>query len=250
MSHDRALPRLGGMKIAIVGATGMVGAPISEILGRRGHEVRPMSRSCASCRVDVTSGDGLARALDGVDAVINATNGPASGKAARVLVDGTKRLLEATSAHHVCVSIVGIGELAPFSSYYRVKVAQEEAVRESGRPFTIVRATQLHDFVGGPLRRVAKAGLQLCSRALLQPVDGSEVAAVIASVAEGAPRQGTVTVAGPEILTITEMRLRGGFPVPLPMPPGLGRSLRAGAATVADPDVRGRIAYREWLTKN
>ncbi len=130
-----------------------------------------MSRSCASCRVDVTSGDGLARALAGVDVVINATNGPASGKAARVLLDGTKRLLEATSAHHVCVSIVGIDELAPFNSYYRVKVAQEAAVRESGRPFTIVRATQLHDFVGGPLRRVAKAGLQLRSRARLQPVD-------------------------------------------------------------------------------
>jgi uncharacterized protein YbjT (DUF2867 family) len=161
-----------------------------------------------------------------------------------------ERLLEATSAHHVCVSIVGIDELAPFSSYYRVKVAQEEAVRESGRPFTIVRATQLHDFVGGPLRRVAKAGLQLRSRARLQPVDGGEVAVVIASVAEGAPRQGTVTVAGPEILTITEMRVRAGFPVPLPMPPGLGRRLRAGAATIADPDVRGTIAYREWLTQS
>ena len=96
-SHIRVLPRPDGMNIAIVGATGMVGGPLSGLLGSRGHEVRRLSRSGTSYRVDVTTGAGLSGALAGVDIVISASNGPASRKAAAVLVDGTKRLLEATS---------------------------------------------------------------------------------------------------------------------------------------------------------
>jgi uncharacterized protein YbjT (DUF2867 family) len=238
------------MRIAIAGATGTVGRPTAELLEQRGQEVRRLSRHSSSYPIDLATGAGLQDALAGVEVVVNASNAPPTGGGARqVLVDGTRRLLEAApEAHHVCVSIVGIEDVP--SGYYRVKLAQEAAVRESGRPFTIVRATQFHDLLGHPLRRLARWRIELHSRARFQPVDAGEVAAVLAEVAEGSPRGGVLTVAGPEILTLSEMRAGRGIPVPLPLPPALGRALRAGGLTIADPDVRGTLTYAQWLERS
>jgi uncharacterized protein YbjT (DUF2867 family) len=165
-----------------------------------------------------------------------------------VLVDGTRRLLEATAAHHVCVSIVGI-ENVPIG-YYHVKLAQEAAVRESGRPFTILRATQFHSLFGIPLLKVARWRIALRSSARFQPVEVVEVARALADVAEHAPRYDTVTIAGPQVLTLTQMRARRGMPVPLPLPPKLGRALKRGGMTIAEPDIRGKIRYSHWLALN
>ena len=235
------------MRIAIVGASGTLGRPTAELLERGGHEVRRLGRSSRPWEIDLGTGTGLTAAVAGVDVVINASNGPPSGRARAVLVDGTKRLLAATDAHHVCVSIVGC-EAVP-GAYYRAKVDQEAVVRGSGRPFTIVRATQFHDLIGGPLRAVARHHVELRSRILLQPVDVSEVAAVVARAAERAATGETITVGGPEVLTLTRLRAAPGVPLPLPLGPGLGRALRAGALTIADPDHRGAITFAQWLAR-
>ena len=235
------------MRIAIVGASGTLGRPTAELLKQRGHEVRRLGRSSRSWAIELRTGAGLSAALAGVDVVINASNGPPSRRARAVLVDGTKRLLAATDAHHVCVSIVG-SETVP-GAYYRAKVDQEAVVRGSGRLFTIVRSTQFHDLIGGPLRAVAHRHLELRSRILLAPVDVSEVAAVVAGAAERAATGETITIGGPEVLTLTRLRVAPGVPLPLPLPPGPGRALRAGALTIADPDVRGATTYAEWLAR-
>jgi uncharacterized protein YbjT (DUF2867 family) len=132
--------------IGIAGGTGTLGALLVSQLRARGHDVRSLARGSTAYPVDLTTGRGLERALDGADVVIQAANGPASKRAAAVLVDGTKRLLDASTAHHVCAPIVGI-EHVP-AGYYRVKVAEEAVVRSSGRSWTIVRATQFHELLG------------------------------------------------------------------------------------------------------
>jgi len=238
------------MRIAVIGASGTLGRPTIDVLQRRDHEVRKLSRSSRSHPVDLTTGAGLEDALRNIEVVINASNGPPSGKRAQeaVLVDGTKRLLEATAAHHVCISIVGI-ENVPFG-YYRAKLEQEATVRGSGRPFTILRATQFHGLLGQPLLKVASWHLELRSSARFQPVEVVEVAQAVADVAERAPRYGTLTVAGPEILTLTKLRAGRGLPVPLPLPPKVGNALKRGELTIADPDVRGKIRYSHWLALN
>jgi len=130
------------MRIAVVGGTGTIGRRIAAVLARDGHEVRALSRSAADYPVDLTTGAGVAGALEDCDVVIDASNGPPR-KARAVLVEGSRRMLEiearARVRHHVCVSIVGIEDVP--MGYYRVKVEQERVVENGGVPWTIVRST-------------------------------------------------------------------------------------------------------------
>jgi uncharacterized protein YbjT (DUF2867 family) len=237
------------MRVVVIGATGTAGRPTADVLAQRGHDVRRMGRRGSGGHVDLKTGEGLDLALADVDAVVNASNGPASRRAADVLVGGTRRLLERTAAHHVCLSIVGIEALCSHSAYYEVKVQQEQQVTQSGVPFTIVRSTQFHEFLGRPLIGLARARIRLRSRARLQPVAVEEVAAAIADAVEAGPRDGVLTVAGPEILTVSQLAAGPGIALPLPLPLGLGRALREGLATEPTPDVRGTITWRDWLSR-
>jgi uncharacterized protein YbjT (DUF2867 family) len=234
--------------IAVAGGTGVLGTMVVSELRARGHEVRALSRSSSEHPVDLETGRGLQAALAGADVVVNAANGPPSSRAKAVLVEGTKRLLDVSEAHHICVSIVGI-ERVP-ASYYRVKVAQEQVVKTSGRAWSIVRATQFHELIGALLRGPAVRHVRLRSSALLQPVAAREAARAIADVAEGAPRHDTLEVAGPEVLTLSALSEArgGGVPLALPLPPRLGRALRAGALTSVAPGVRGTSSFAQWLT--
>lgn len=221
----------------------MLGRPLTARLLADGHRVREVSRSSRDFPADVTTGQGLDTALDGVDAVVNATNGPPTAKASPVLVEGTERLLAVTAAHHVCVSIVSIDAVP--GAYYRVKLAQEQAVRDSGRPWSVVRATQFHELVAALVDAAARRHVRIRSSARVQPVAASEAAAAVATVAAGKPRRGFVEVAGPEVLTVSALGERG-VPVPVPLPGRLGRALRAGGLTTASPDVSGKITWSQW----
>ncbi|HMD92426.1 MAG TPA: NAD(P)H-binding protein [Trebonia sp.] len=159
------------MRIAIVGGTGMLGRRVGDELLARGHEVRVLSRGAPEYRVDLTTGAGLDKALDGCEVVIDASNN-SSRSAATTLVDGTLRLLaagqEAGVAHHVVTSIVGC-ELVPMG-YFRVKAEQEDLVARGTVPWTIVRATQFHEYVAAMFGAGARWRALPVPRALLGAV--------------------------------------------------------------------------------
>jgi uncharacterized protein YbjT (DUF2867 family) len=236
------------MRIAVVGATGRVGAPLVEILTGRGHDVVALHRRSPTHPVDLVTGRGLSAALDGVEVVVNAANGPLRAPAP-VLVGGTRRLLAASDAHHVCVSIVGLDAVAPHSAYYRAKLAQEQLVIASGRPYSIVRSTQFHEFVGALALRLGRARIELHSAARLAPVSAREAAAVIARTAAGEPTLATANLCGPETLTVTQLRARRGLWLPLVLAPRWSRALAAGALTHPAPDVRGVLTYPQWMSQ-
>ena len=134
------------MRIAIAGGTGTLGSLVAAELTERGHDVRVLSRNAPEYRVDLTTGAGLARALEGCDVVVDASNN-SSRHAAEILVEGSRRLLAAERAagvgHHVCVSIVGC-EQVPMS-YFRVKAQREAAARvASASSWNCVARTMLH----------------------------------------------------------------------------------------------------------
>lgn len=250
------------MLVAVVGGTGTLGRPAVAELVRRGHEVRILSRNpprtpaaAVHRRVDLSTGAGLVEALAGAQAVIDASNA-ASPKAGRqVLVDGTRRLLAAEAqagvAHHELISVVG-GERVPLS-YYRTKLAQEDAVRESGLGWSIVRATQFHDLLDWLFKACARVGLLPRSPAPLQPIDSREVAVALAGGLEHGPSTAHRELAGPEILTITELarvwaqatRSRR-MPLPLPVPGAAGRALRGGGL-LGPQAKRGSRTFGAWL---
>ncbi len=242
------------MRIAIVGGAGTLGRHITAELTGRGHEVRVLSRSSPAFPVDLVTGAGLKPALDGCSVVVDASN--AQRKAQEVLVDGSARLLaaerEAGVGHHVCVSIVGCDRVPV--GYYRVKTAQEELVQGGPVPWTIVRATQFHELAASLFAACAKYRLLPAPHLPLQPIAAAEVAAAVATVAEGDPASGRVQVAGPEVSNVAELARtwrsgtgRRASLVRVPLPGRLGRELRAGALTTNQADFVGSVMFRDWL---
>ena len=255
MSHSGGLRRPGDMKIAIAGGTGTLGRLVAGELSRRGHEVRVLSRGAPEYRVDLTTGEGLGPALAGCDAVVDAANN-SSKHAAEILVEGSRRLLAAERAagvgHHVGMSIVGC-EQVPMS-YFRVKAEQERVIEAGPVPWSLVRATQFHEYVLATLTAGARWSVLPVPRARLQTIACAEVARVVAGVAEGAPRHGRVEIAGPEVADARDVARtwrsvtgRRVALVPVGLPGKLGRALRAGVLTTTRPAVRGTVTFADWL---
>ncbi len=244
------------MRIAVVGATGTLGRRVADALSDGGHEVRALSRRSDQYPVDLSTGVGLGDALEGCHVVVDASNGPPSAKARTVLVEGSRRLLEAEAmagvGHHVCVSIVGI-EAVP-TGYYRVKVEQERVVQGAGVPWTIVRATQFHDLIAGWLQAAGRWHVLPAAKARFQPVDVDEVATFVATVAADPPRRERTTIAGPEVhdlgslaRTWREATGRRALMIPVPLPLALGRAFKEGRLTCPNPDVQGARSFAAWL---
>ncbi|SMF35811.1 Uncharacterized conserved protein YbjT, contains NAD(P)-binding and DUF2867 domains [Cellulosimicrobium cellulans J1] len=241
----------------MTGGTGTIGRHVVAELSARGHEVRTLSRHAEHYPVDVTTGTGLAAALDGIEVVVDASNASTPAARARAtLVGGTQRLLaaerDAGVRHHVVVSIVGCHDVP--MAYYRVKVEQEEAVAAGGVPWTVVAATQFHEFVAGTLAGAASRGVVPLLRAAVQPVAAAEAAAAVADAATREPQDGTTSVTGPEVLDLRDAarawRAATGsraLPLRVPLPGALGRALRTGALVDPHPDARGTTTFRDWL---
>lgn len=245
------------MRIAVAGGTGTVGRHVVACLARDGHEVRALSRHAPEHPVELTTGAGLDAALAGCEVLVDASNGPPT-RARPILVEGSRRLLAAEQragvAHHVCVSIVGIEDVA--LAYYRVKVEQEGVVETGEIPWTIVRCTQFHDLIGALLAAAGRWRVLPGVRARVQPVEVTEAAEAIASVASGPPRRTRVTVAGPEVHELRSLGRqwrdatgRRTLELPIPLPGKLGRALRDGRLTDAEPDVRGQVTFASWLAQ-
>jgi len=198
------------MRIAVVGATGRIGAATVESLAKDGHVTVPISRAAG---VDAYTGQGLGEALVGVDAVIDASNTSVQGEDKIVDFFGTAtgHLLAAEAAagvrHHVLLSIVGLerGQVVP---HYAGKREQERLVSAGPVPWSIVRATQFHDFAAMVVGWVEQDGLAPIAPLLVQPIAIPDVGAVLAEVAVGAPLRDRLNIAGPQTQDLVDMARR------------------------------------------
>ncbi|WP_342243555.1 SDR family oxidoreductase [Pseudomonas sp. OTU5201] len=216
------------MKIVVIGGTGLIGSKLVKNLRERGHDVLAAAPSTG---VNSFTGEGLAHAMEGAEIVVDVANAPSWEDQAVLdfFETSSRNLLAAEAAagvhHHVALSIVG-SERLPESGYFRAKVAQENLIKASGIPYTILHATQFFEFVGG-IAQSAIVGEELhLSPALIQPMASDDVAATLADVALETPVNGSVEVAGPEAMPLDEL---------------IRRFLRASQDTrKVVPDVRAR----------
>ena len=246
--------------VAVVGGTGTLGAPVVRELLARGATVRVLSRNATGVpdggehrRVDLASGEGLPQALAGADAVVDAAN---SAKAAEeVLVAGTRRLLEAGAAagvgHHLAISIIGIDQVP--MKYYRVKLAQEEAIESGPLPFSILRASQFPQLLDMAFTAAARFGVRPTGAAKIQPIDPAVVAARLADAALTGPAGRLPDIAGPKVQTLSELSrawatARGKHRLPLRVPSWgkMGKALAAGALCDPAAATPGED-FEEWL---
>jgi uncharacterized protein YbjT (DUF2867 family) len=198
------------MRIVVIGGTGLIGSKLIERLQEAGHE--PVSASPSS-GVDTVTGEGLPDALEGAEVVVDVANAPNWGDAEvlEFFRTSSRHLLEAEVAagvgHHVALSVVGADRL-PDSGYFRAKVAQEDAVRAGGVPFTIVRTTQFFEFIGRIVEESADGDAVRLAPVPVQPEAADDVAATLARVAAGPPANGVVELAGPERFRLDEIAQR------------------------------------------
>jgi uncharacterized protein YbjT (DUF2867 family) len=243
------------MRIAVAGATGHIGALTVAALERDGHEVVRISRSLG---VDLLTGAGLDGVLTGVDAVVDATNAAATDRAATEAYFGTttRNLLAAEQRagvrHHVLLSIVGIAQVDG-NAHYAGKRQQERLVAAGPVPWTIVPATQFHDFAAMVAGWTERDGVATIAPLLVQPIAPADIADVLAEIAAGEPRGRYVDVAGPETQDLVDMarrthEVRGRRVRLVPTWSGLFGTSMAGDVLL--PGEGARIApttFDEWL---
>ena len=195
------------MKIVVIGGSGLIGTKLVNRLRQKGHEVVAASPNSG---VNTITGEGLAEALSGAQVVVDVANAPSwEDKAVLEFFETSGRnLLAAETAagvkHHVALSVVGTERL-PDSGYFRAKMAQEKLIKASGIPYTILRATQFFEFVGGIVQSGTDGDAIRLSPALFQPIASDDVAAALADVAVAPPVNGTVEVAGPEPIPLDKL---------------------------------------------
>jgi uncharacterized protein YbjT (DUF2867 family) len=198
------------MRIAVAGATGNIGSLTVAALERAGHDVVRISRSLG---VDLRTGDGLDAALTGVEAVIDATSHEAADRDETVAFFGTttRNLLAAEERagvrHHVLLSIVGVDRVEG-NPHYAGKREQERLVAEGRVPWTIVAATQFHDFAAAVTSWTEQDGVATIPPLLVQPIAPQDVGDVLAEVATGEPQGRHLEVAGPEPQDLVDMARR------------------------------------------
>ncbi|HEX6443640.1 MAG TPA: NAD(P)H-binding protein [Streptosporangiales bacterium] len=243
------------MRIAVVGATGQIGTRTVAALERAGHDAVRISRSLG---VDVYAGTGLAGALEGVDAVVDSSNTSSTDRAEVLdfFTTSTANLLDAERAagvrHHVLLSIVGI-DRGQRNFHYDGKRAQERLVTEGPVPWTILRATQFHDFAETAVGWTEQDGSATVAPLLIQPVAPADVADVLAELATGEPHLGRIELAGPQTEDLVDMARRAlaarGRAVRL-VPTWRGRFDVSMAGEVQLPGDGARIgptSFDDWL---
>jgi len=246
------------MKIVVIGGTGLIGSKVVRQLRERGHEAVAASPDSG---VNTITGEGLRQALIGAAVVVDTSNSPSlEGNAALAFFETSTRNVLAAEAeagvrHHVALSVVGTERLTE-SGYLRAKIAQENLIKASSIPYSIVHATQFYEFVKGIADAATDGDVVRLAPVLIQPMAADDVAAAVAGIALGAPVNGMIEVAGPEQVRLDVLIERGL------------RARRDARKVVADPHARyfgaelsertlipaanarlGTIRFDDWLTQ-
>ena len=195
------------MKIVVIGGSGLIGTKLVNNLRQKGHEVVAASRATG---VNTLTGEGLADAFAGAAVVVDVANSPSfEDKAVLEFFETAGRNIAAAEAaagvgHHVALSVVGTERLLA-SGYFRAKMAQENLIKASKIPYTIVRATQFFEFVASIAQGSTDGETLRLPPALMQPIVSDDVAAALAEIAVERPLNRTIDIAGPEPIRMDEL---------------------------------------------
>ena len=244
------------MKLVIIGGTGLIGSKLVTKLSEGGHDAVAASPDTG---VNTLTGEGLAEVLQGASVVVDVSNSPSFEDTAvmNFFTTSTRNLLEAAGAagvtHYVALSVVGTERLSE-SGYFRAKIAQEQRIKASSIPYTIVHATQFFEFVKSIAAAATDGNTVRLAPVLIQPMAADDVATAVGRIAVGTPVNGIVEVAGPEPFRLDEL-IRAGLKarqdprdvVADPQSRYFGAMLGQHTLMPADGARLGEIRFQEWL---
>ncbi len=194
------------MKITVIGGSGLIGSKVVNRLRQKGHEVVAASLKSG---VNTVTGEGLMDAINGSRVVVDVANSPSfeDDVAINFFERSGRNMLAAEAAagtlHHVALSVVGTDRLIEMG-YFRAKLAQEDLIKASGIPYTIVRSTQFFEFMAGIAQAGTVGQTTHLSPVLFQPIAADDVAEAVTAVALDVPINGMIEIAGPEQAPIDE----------------------------------------------
>jgi uncharacterized protein YbjT (DUF2867 family) len=247
------------MKIVVLGGNGLIGTKLVKNLRLRDHEVIAASPATG---VDILTGKGLAEAFTGTRVVVDVTNSPSFEDNAVLDFFETagRNIFPAEAAagvgHHVALSVVGTDRL-PASGYMRAKVAQENLIKASKIPYTILRSTQFFEFVGRIADSATDGNIVRMSPALVQPIVSDDVAAALADIAVAKPVNGTIELAGPDKIHFDELIRQFLSATKDPRQvitdvhaPYFGAELNDQSLTPGKNPRLGRTHFEDWLNRS
>ena len=243
------------MKIVIIGGTGLIGSKVVTMLRERGHDA---VAAAPQTGVNTLTGEGLAQVVTGADVVVDVSNSPSldGDSAMKFFQTSTPNILAAEAAagvrHHVVLSPVGIDRMTD-NGYFRAKVAQEELIRSSSIPYSIVHATQFFEFLKGIADDATSGNIVRVAPVMFQPMASEDVARTVSNVALGSPINGIVETAGPEPYRMDEfvrVGLRGlkdpREVVTDPQARYFGSVLSERSLMPADDARLGKVTFQAW----
>jgi uncharacterized protein YbjT (DUF2867 family) len=243
------------MKIVVIGGSGRIGSRLVYLLRQAGVGVLGASPSTG---VDAVTGEGLDEALEGATVVVDVSNSPSpdGAEALRFFESAGRQLLAAGKAagvrRHLALSIVGTDGLQAIG-YFRAKKLQEELIKDSGIPFSILRSTQFFEFIAGVVQDGSKDDVVI-SPALGQPIAAIDVARALAELATGEPLNRTVEVAGPERFRLCDIaaEVMTAYEDPRRIIPDwralyFGAELQGHSLIPGDGARIGALRFEDWL---
>jgi uncharacterized protein YbjT (DUF2867 family) len=246
------------MKVVVIGGTGLIGSKLVTNLRLLGHEAAAASPNTG---VNTLTGEGLGQVLKGAQVVVDVSNSPSfeEKEVMEFFTTSTRNLLtygmEAGVKHLVALSVVGTHRLSQ-SPYFRAKIAQENLIKESTLPYSIVHATQFFEFVKGIAALSTQGNEVRLAPVLIQPMAADDVAKGVARVSTGTPVNGTVAIAGPEKFRLDELvriALRAmNDPREVVADPNAlysGALLKERTLIPEDDAELGELRFRDWLAQ-
>jgi uncharacterized protein YbjT (DUF2867 family) len=246
------------MKLVIIGGTGLIGSKLVTKLREHGHEAVPASPDTG---VNTLTGAGLAEVLQGASVLVDVSNSPSFEEAAvmNFFTTSTRNLIKAAAAagvkHYVALSVVGTERISD-SPYLRAKNAQEALIKGGGIPYSIVHATQFFEFIKRMADEATDGTTVRLPHVFIQPMAADDVAKAVGKVAVGAPLNGTVEIAGPDLFRFDELIRQGlsarNDPRQVVVDPHaryFGAELGERSLIPAEGARLGEIHLQEWLVQ-
>jgi uncharacterized protein YbjT (DUF2867 family) len=244
------------MKIVVIGGTGLIGSKLVNKLREMGHEAVAASPNTG---VNTITGAGLREALEAARVVIDVSNSPSFEEKAVMdfFTTSTRNLLAAEKdagvGHHVALSVVGTDRLLE-SPYFRAKMAQENLIKASQAPYTILRSTQFFEFIARIASESSDGKTVRATSAFIQPIVSDDVVSALAEIAVGEPVNGIVEIAGPERFHIDallrQLMRATGDPRQVITDAGtryFGALLRERTLTSDSPNIVGTLHFADWV---
>ncbi|MCS3530549.1 SDR family oxidoreductase [Chryseobacterium sp. JUb7] len=195
------------MKITVIGGTGLIGSKLVNSLKNSEHEVLAASPNKG---VNTLTGEGLDQALEHADVVVDVANSPsfADEDVMNFFKTSGENIIAAEKkagvSHHIALSVVGTTRLQD-SGYFRAKKIQEDIIKSSGIPYTIVHSTQFFEFVGGIVHSSTIDNKIIVSPALIQPIASDDVVTALTAITIGEPKNTTVEIGGPDKIKLSDL---------------------------------------------